>query len=392
MPDDADAAVHGAAAGPRGAAAPARAGDPLTRWGRAVELGARGHYAAAAAVLERLRTEPGTPPAVRAHAAVTRAAHLRQLGGHRFAAVLDGRGLHLARAAAPVPPSAGRPGPRVAADAVADALVGLAADAKGRWDTATARRLLDRAEPWCVGAGRPEVRWHWVRAETSLIGRDPAAAAAAGEDAVRAAGDLGSPRHLLKSRLVRAVARSVAGPGAGPPPDGLPELDRIAQETAVAGLLPLHRAALLAAADAADAWCGGPGVTAAAADVHAAGRAETVASDGDPTPTGAPERPNERHAGTSRLSTLGRRADAQRRRHAAEVASNVLYLRSDPLGRQSIRESAWIFDPIAVRYGLLHSATHHPHDVQSSRTRSRMEGTNSPRPCQGESVTRRFGG
>lgn len=97
-------------------------------------------------------------------------------------------------------------------------------------------------------------------------------------------------------------------------------------------------------------------------DRDAAERASRV----DPARTGGPVRPNERHARTSRLNTLSRQADAQRRRHAVAAALNVIYLRSDPLGRRSIRESAWISDSIAVSYGLLHSATHHPHDAQSS--------------------------
>ncbi|MBW0103541.1 hypothetical protein [Pseudonocardia sp. KRD291] len=353
MRDDADPVVWGAP----GTGAEQRPGDPLTRWARGVVLGGEGHYAAAAAVLDRLRAGPGVPDAVRAHAAVTRAAHLRQLGGHRLAAALDGQGLRLARAA----PGCGPGATGVAAAAVADALVGLAADAVGRWDAPSAARLLARAEPWCAPGGRPGVRWHWVRAETALLRGDPAAAVAAAGDAVRAADALGSVRHLLKSRLVAAVARSVAGDEQDP----LPELDRIAAQSSAAGLLPLHRAALLAAADAADAVGGGP-PREAGAGATAAERGGTVRRDGHPTRTGAPVPPNERHARMSRLNTLSRQTGAQRRRHAAAVTLNVLYLRTDPLGRRSIRESAWIPDSIAVPYGLLHSATCHPHVAQSS--------------------------
>ncbi|RZT88323.1 hypothetical protein EV383_5262 [Pseudonocardia sediminis] len=355
--------------------------DPVTRWAHAVSLGGRGHYAAAATVLDGLRTGHRVPPAVRAHAAITRAAHLRQLGAHRLAAALDGRGLHLARLAHPAPepgtprpgtprPGAPRPGAPssevLAADAVADALVGLAADAVGRWDAAAAGRLLDRAEPWCAGGGRPAVRWHWVRAETALLSDDPSAAVRAGDDAVRASGELGSERHLLKSRLVRAVARSVAGravtaAASGPVSspdgdgDGLPELDRIAEEAGATGLLPLRWAALLAAADAAEAGpsTGGTGEApgaAAGGGAHGAERGGRVEPDGDPTRSGTPVRPNERHARTSRSNTLSRQTDAQRRRHAAAATLNVIYLRTDPLGRRSLRESAWIPARIAVPY------------------------------------------
>ena len=78
---------------------PPGAGDPEERWLVAVALGGQGHYAAAAAELERLAAGPGVPARVRAHAAVTRAAHLRQLGGHAAARAHDARGLRLATAA-----------------------------------------------------------------------------------------------------------------------------------------------------------------------------------------------------------------------------------------------------------------------------------------------------
>jgi len=73
-------------------------------WLAAVALGARGRYAAAAALLERVLGRapglPGASQALRAHAAVTRAAHLRQVGGHLAARRWDGLGLALATPAA----------------------------------------------------------------------------------------------------------------------------------------------------------------------------------------------------------------------------------------------------------------------------------------------------
>jgi len=57
----------------------------LDRWLVAVALGGQGRYAAAATELGRLLADPAVPRAVAAHAAVTRAAHRRQQGGHAAA-------------------------------------------------------------------------------------------------------------------------------------------------------------------------------------------------------------------------------------------------------------------------------------------------------------------
>jgi hypothetical protein len=83
-----------------GAAVRVRPGmTPLDRWFVAVALGGQGRYAAAAAVLTDLLTAPDVPRAAAAHAAVTRAAHRRQLGGHAAARPFDALGLRLAAAA-----------------------------------------------------------------------------------------------------------------------------------------------------------------------------------------------------------------------------------------------------------------------------------------------------
>ncbi len=170
-----------------------------------------------------------------------------------------------------------------AAAALGDALTGLAADAIGRWDAGTAERMLHRAAPWCGVGGRPDpppvsrtaVRWWWVRAETSLLSGDADGAVRASGTARALADELGSSRHLLKSRLVHAVARAVAGG------DAAGELDAVATDAGAAGLLPLRWAALLAAADTA-------GDT--VADPDRAGGAGRTSGGG----TG---RPNGRHAG-----------------------------------------------------------------------------------------------
>jgi hypothetical protein len=206
--------------------------------------------------------------------------------------------------------------------ALGDALAGLAADAIGRWDAASAERMLRRAAPWCGVPGddppvsRTAVRWLWVRAETSLLTGDADAAVGASATARALATGLGSPRHLLKSRLVHAVALAVAG-------DPVPgELEAIADEAGATGLLPLRWAALLAFVD----------------DVGDAGSGEGSV------------RPNGRHAGASQSDTLGRQAVAQSRRHAAMLAMNAVYLRSDPVTRAGMRESAWIPPTGAVPY------------------------------------------
>lgn len=296
--------------------------DPGATWARAVVLGGEGRYAAAEVLLRGLRTGPRVPVAVRAHAAVSRASHLRQVGVHGRATGFDAAAARLARPAAgagPPEPGADREGTGAAA-ALGDALAGLAADAVGRWDAATAERMLRRAAPWCGVPGdappvsRTAVRWLWVRAETSLLAGDAAGAVRSSATATTLAEELGSPRHLLKSRLVHAVARAVAG---GPDQD---VLDMIADEAGAAGLLPLRWAALRAAGDmSADAGTG----------------------DGVAPPNG-------RHAGGAPPDTLGRQTVAQSRRHAAMLAMNVLYLRADPVARVGMRESAWLHASDAV--------------------------------------------
>ncbi|TCK20392.1 hypothetical protein [Pseudonocardia endophytica] len=299
--------------------------DVAGNWDRAVDLGGYGHYAAAESLLRALRTGPGVPGHLRAHAAVTRASHLRQVGSHGRAAVHDAAAVRVARPLAgdrAPEPGSDRAGTGVAA-ALGDALAGLAADAIGRWDAVGARRLLDRAAPWCgvpdderPPVSRTAVRWLWVRAETALLAGDAGAAVVASGTACTLAPSLGSVRHAVKSRLVHAVARSVAGEAV----DG--ELDAVADDAGAAGLLPLRWAALVAAGDTIT----GPRV-----------------DDIGPGPNG-------RHAGGWLPDTLGRRTVAQSRRHATMIAANVVYLRSDPVTRAGMRESAWLMPPGAVPY------------------------------------------
>lgn len=207
-------------------------------WAAAVALGARGRYAAAAARLESLFRDPAVPRRVRAHAAITRGAHLRQLGGHVQARRWDGLGLALATGGAgagagavPVDPGGEVPvdtgddasegdgsfgvdsvGADLAAARV-DGLLGLAADALGTADLELGARLLADVRPRALAhpSWRPRVRWHWVRAELALASGQPGPAVEHAEQAVGLARRAGAVRHELKSELVLVVARSCAG-------------------------------------------------------------------------------------------------------------------------------------------------------------------------------------
>jgi hypothetical protein len=282
-----------------------RGGPPLERWLVAVALGGQGWYAAAATLLEDLVTAPGVPRAVAAHAAVTLASHRRQLGGHAVARAHDAAGLRLA-AAAPVdrPDAAGT-------DALAariDALVGLAADAVGTGDTGAAERLLRRAGPIAGDhpSWRPAVRLGWVRAELALVRGAAEEAVAPAREALERAVVGGSTRHVLKSRIVHAVARAAAG---GAPGEALAVLDAVADEAERSGLLPLVWPARYAAADIAER--GSEGLVAA----------------------------NEHAARTAERSVNGLTSGSPRRRHAGMTTVSVIRGRCDSLGRRLMGES-----------------------------------------------------
>jgi hypothetical protein len=196
-----------------------------------VALGARGRYAVAAALLYGLLADRSVPDALRAPAAVTRAAHLRQLGGHAAARRWDGLGLALATPARAAPAVIDRRGinnptdrddtAAVGADqaaARADALLGLAADALGLGRLDLAERLLGAAEPLARAhpSWRPGVRWRWVRAELALCRNRPSDAERPAREALEAALAAGATRHEIKSRLVLAAVRVTARVGVTP--------------------------------------------------------------------------------------------------------------------------------------------------------------------------------
>jgi len=314
---------------------PRAAVDPEERWLVAVALGGQGYYAAAAAELERLTADPAVPLRVAAHAAVTRAAHLRQLGGHAVARSWDARGLRLATAASVGPAhgdAADIGAARIAAsvgsahcdgtDAGAariDALVGLAADAVGLGDPAGAERLLAAAAPALAThpSWRPATRAGWVRAELALVRGTPAAAVAPAEAALAAARRGGSRRHVLKSRIVLAVAQSAARVTTAEA--AVTELDAAAAECAGLGLLPLCWPAGLAALDLTQAPAAQPQI-----------------------------RINDRVASTAGSAPGGRPDGTTRRRHAVRVALNVIDQRSDAVGKRQMGESVWIPQPATL--------------------------------------------
>ncbi|MEJ3653976.1 hypothetical protein WEH80_24700 [Actinomycetes bacterium KLBMP 9759] len=279
-----------------------RSMPPRERWLAAVALGGTGHYAAASTVLRELLADPSVGPGVAAHAAVTLAAHRRQLGGHAAARAHDALGLRLAaQAAGSAAPDHDGTDPWAAR---IDATVGLAADAVGTFQPALARRLLDTAVALAGGhpSPRPLIRAGWVRAELALICGDAQAAVGPAARALDLAAGFGSLRHVLKSRIVLVVARAAAG--AVDADSALVELDAAAAQCAEQGLLPLRWPVDLAAADLQDA--------------------------------------NEFESRMAEKSVSGTTDGAARRRHAAAATLSVIYRRSDPNGRRLMGESEWL--------------------------------------------------
>ncbi|WP_435278445.1 hypothetical protein [Rhodococcus yananensis] len=206
-----ESAAFGSVPGQR--AVPCASG-PSARWLRAVALGGQGRYAAARAELAEIRGITRGRGVWASLAASTEASLLRQLGGHRAAAVHDGRAL--AAITEHARHRAGHPGGgHLAVEAEADALTGLAADALGRGRLAQARALLGRCDGLLAGAERAvhgdvflrqHIRLSWVTAETALAGGDFGTARAFAARAVDDAHRFGSVRHLVKSDLLRAAA------------------------------------------------------------------------------------------------------------------------------------------------------------------------------------------
>ena len=189
---------------------------------RAVAAGGQGRYGAARADLdELLRREPAGRLA--SLASSTHASFLRQTGWHERARGWDGRAWALA---------AGHP------ECVADALVGLAADALGVGRFAASAALLGRARTIRAEEPRQAIRLDWVSAELAMVTGDGPTAVAHARRGVELA-EAALPRlrrHRVKSEVVLAAALCSAG-----------DLDSArrtaaaaAESTAEYGLVPLH--------------------------------------------------------------------------------------------------------------------------------------------------------
>ena len=170
-------------------------------WWRAAELGAAGRYRDADACLHLL--PPRSP--WDSLATSMRASHRRQVGAP--ARDLDERAVALASTD----------------ESLADALVGLAADAVAEGNAADARAPLDQAREPSLTTWRTACRWHWVSAELALLqGRAEHAAALAREAAD--VSESHSQRHWAKSMIIAmAAGDSRACARAEPVADLLPE-------------------------------------------------------------------------------------------------------------------------------------------------------------------------
>ncbi|MBF6297558.1 hypothetical protein IU459_08370 [Nocardia amamiensis] len=190
------------------------ASDALGCWYRAVVLGGQGRYAAARAELRRVCNH-SADPVLLSLAGSTEGSFLRQLGRHDRASASDGRAaaLVLATDAAAEAAATGsaigayyRPN---RADAICDALTGLAADALGTGRPALADRLLRRSAAAARlhrTSWRPAIRLHWVSAETALAAGDSGSATEHAAAALELAERAPSVRHQVKSRLLVAAA------------------------------------------------------------------------------------------------------------------------------------------------------------------------------------------
>lgn len=157
--------------------------DPWTEWARAVCTMAMGDYAGA---FHRLRPIAAEATEVAGLAAAALASGLRQLDEHAAAVAWDERAM--------AGPAAAR----------LDGLIGRAADDVGLLDPGAAAGWLQLAEPLQV-TWRDRIRYHWVATEVALSLGELSGAVVAADRALAAARRTGSPRHLLKSALFRAV-------------------------------------------------------------------------------------------------------------------------------------------------------------------------------------------
>jgi tetratricopeptide (TPR) repeat protein len=197
-------------------------------WLMGVALGACGRYGAGVTTLTPVLEsgETAVAPSARLFGALAGASlgsiH-RQLGRHAEARAFDERGLALTGGAG---------------EAAFACLLGLAADAVGLNDSATAHKQADAAEALLPDRPtewwRQRVRLDWVRAEIALLDEDPETAVDAAESAVERAERARAPRHVAKSLLFQGVAKIQHGDL-----DGATALRRAATLAEGLGALPL---------------------------------------------------------------------------------------------------------------------------------------------------------
>ncbi|WP_327112815.1 hypothetical protein OHB12_29770 [Nocardia sp. NBC_01730] len=221
--------------------------DALGSWYRAVVLGGQGRYAAARVELRNV-CNYSTDPILLSLAGSVEGSLLRQLGWHTRAAAFDGRAaaLILATDAAATETIRKRSDEYRPdrAEALSDALTGLAADALGAGRLALADRLLRRSRAAIAPAEmgwRSALRLHWVSAENALVASNSGPATRHAEAAMELAESAPSVRHRVKSRLLLAAAAAAGG-----------EHDRsralaeeVAEQCREHGLLPLRWASAM---------------------------------------------------------------------------------------------------------------------------------------------------
>ena len=174
----------------------------IAQWLIGVALGATGRYGEAWSVLDPLRHDDDV---VAALAGATAASLHRQISEHEDARVLDVVALEVLTASPLVDRSP---------EALADVLIGLAADAVGVGDGDEAGRQLAAAQRVVANrrtGWRGKVRLEWVRAEIALLCGDSSAAFAAGQRAVAGARAAKAQRHVAKSLMFQGVAQVGVG-------------------------------------------------------------------------------------------------------------------------------------------------------------------------------------
>lgn len=201
-------------------------------WEAAVDLGARGRYAEAEALLTPLVSAARSTAGDRwrSLALSLLGSHRRQVGDVTSARQCDTEALQAA----------------TDAESRAEALIGLAADAVASGDADSAAEwhadaAADAAEAW-----RTLTRWHWVGAERALLAGDRSRAEAHARDACAACAGR-SARHEAKSRIILAAVSGHA--------EDLPAVGRVLRD---GGWVTLEWPLALVAADhpegLADSW------------------------------------------------------------------------------------------------------------------------------------------